>query len=307
MTLIIGFFLIILLILLFCLFAYRTAFYSPKRNRTDDIPLKGHQYEALAEHIRRIGGIMKKIPFETVTIRSFDGKILYGRYYHINDEAPLEILFHGYRSHAFRDCSGGHALARKMGYNTLVVDQRAHGKSEGKTICFGIKEKYDCLAWANYAAKRFGDVPIVLSGVSMGGATVLMASELDLPENVRCIVADCPYSSPKEIIASECKKMGIPPRLGMPFVKLGARIFGNLRLSGSAEEAVKNTRVPILIIHGEADRFVPCEMSRKIFSANPEMITLETFPDAAHGISYILEPERYEKITRRFMEKCGVN
>lgn len=299
---------VFLLILLISYLTYRKAFYSSPKRKEDirNIP-KSEQYAKGRPFMLGLIDEMEPRPFEQVYIESFDGLRLSARYYHLAEGAPVQIQFHGYRGTAIRDFCGGNKLARDMGHNTLVVDQRAHGKSEGKTICFGIKEKYDCLAWANYAAKRFGDIPIVLSGVSMGGATVLMASELDLPENVRCIVADCPYSSPKEIIASECKKMGIPPRLGMPFVKLGARIFGNLRLSGSAEEAVKNTRVPILIIHGEADRFVPCEMSRKIFSANPEMITLETFPDAAHGISYILEPERYEKITRRFMEKCGVN
>lgn len=299
---------VFLLILLISYLTYRKAFYSSPKRKEDirNIP-KSEQYAKGRPFMLGLIDEMEPRPFEQVYIESFDGLRLSARYYHLAEGAPVQIQFHGYRGTAIRDFCGGNKLARDMGHNTLVVDQRAHGKSEGKTICFGIKEKYDCLAWANYATKRFGDVPIILSGVSMGGATVLMASELDLPENVRCIVADCPYSSPKEIIASECKKMGIPPRLGMPFVKLGARIFGNLRLSGSAEEAVKNTRVPILIIHGEADRFVPCEMSRKIFSANPEMITLETFPDAAHGISYILEPERYEKITRRFMEKCGVN
>ena len=86
----------------------------------------------------------------------------------------------------------------------------------------------------------------MLTGVSMGGATVLMASELDLPENVKCIVSDCPYTSPYEIIARECEKMGIPAKLGMPFVCLGARPFGNLKLSGEgAEKAVKKLTAAI--------------------------------------------------------------
>lgn len=303
MTLIIGFFLIVILILLFCLYAYRTAFYSPKRNRTDDIPLKGHQYEALAEHIRRIGGIMKKIPFETVTIRSFDGKILYGRYYHINDEAPLEILFHGYRSHAFRDCSGGHALARKMGYNTLVVDQRAHGMSEGTTICFGIKERHDCISWIHYANRRFGaDKPILLSGLSMGAATVLMAADLELPENIVCIIADSPYSAPGAIIEKVCADLHYPVSLCRPFIHLSALIFGGFCLNGcTAKESVSKATVPILLIHGEADHFVPCAMSHEIADCCASPVTVHTFPEAGHGLSYMIDPLRYERAVYDFL------
>ena len=249
---------------------------------------------------------MEKVPYELVYITSFDGTKLAARYYHLSDSAALQIQFHGYRSTAVRDFSGGFQLAQKMGRNLLVVDQRASGKSEGTTICFGIKEKYDCLEWTKYALDRFGDIPIMLTGVSMGGATVLMASELDLPENVKCIVSDCPYTSPYEIIARECEKMGIPSKLGMPFVCLGARLFGNLKHSGEgAEKAVKNTKVPILLVHGEDDDFVPFEMGKRIYEANPEMITFEAFPNAAHGISIIVDTERYEKLYYSLQEKYG--
>ena len=298
---------LLLIVLLVSYLAYRKAFYSSlhRKENIRNIP-ESSQYAKGKTIMLELIDEMEKIPFEEVRIKSFDGLTLYGRYYHVKEGAPVQIQFHGYRGTAIRDFCGGNKLAREMGQNTLVIDQRAHGKSEGKTICFGIKEKYDCLAWAKYAAERFEGVPIVLSGVSMGGATVLMASELDLPQSVKCIVADCPYSSPEEIIGQECGKMGIPAKLGMPFVKLGAGIFGNLKIRGGAEEAVKNAKVPILILHVESDRFVPCDMSRKIKAANPKMVTLKTFKDAAHGISYIMEPERYGKITAEFFEKCGI-
>jgi predicted alpha/beta-fold hydrolase len=186
-------------VILICLYIYCVAFYAPKKKRySADAPLEGEQYEAVAEHIFRISHIMERIPCEDVTIHSFDGCRLHGRYYHVRDGAPLEILFHGYRSCAFRDCSGGHALSRKMGFNALVVDQRAHGNSDGVTITFGIKEHRDCLCWIEYANQRFGtDTPIILSGLSMGAATVLMATGLELPENVTCVLADSPYSTPQ--------------------------------------------------------------------------------------------------------------
>lgn len=299
---------LLLLILLISYLSYRKAFYSSpkKRSKTHLLP-DTPQYAKVNPEIKRLIGEMEAVPFEEVSITTFDGLKLFARYYHLSDSAPIQIQFHGYRSTAVRDFSGGFSLARKMGRNLLVVDQRAGGKSEGTTICFGIKEKYDCLEWIKYALERFGDVPIMLTGVSMGAATVLMASELDLPKNVKCIVADCPYSSPEEIIALQCKEMGIPPKIGMPFVRLGARLFGNLKLSGEgAEKAVRNTKVPILLVHGEEDDFVPCYMSEKIYSANPKMITFETFPNAAHGVSFLVDTERYEKLYYSLFEKYGL-
>lgn len=299
---------LLLLILLISYLSYRKAFYSSpkKRSKTHLLP-DTPKYAKVNPEIKRLIGEMEAVPFEEVSITTFDGLKLFARYYHLSDSAPIQIQFHGYRSTAVRDFSGGFSLARKMGRNLLVVDQRAGGKSEGTTICFGIKEKYDCLEWIKYALERFGDLPIMLTGVSMGAATVLMASELDLPENVKCIVADCPYSSPEEIIALQCKEMGIPPKIGMPFVRLGARLFGNLKLSGEgAEKAVRNTKVPILLVHGEEDDFVPCYMSEKIYSANPKMITFETFPNAAHGVSFLVDTERYEKLYYSLFEKYGL-
>ena len=166
---------VILLILSAALYSYYVAFYSPKTRRSSiDDPMTGSQYEMFSEHIYRISHIMERLPYEPVTIQSFDKCALYGRYYHVKDGAPVEVLFHGYRSCAFRDCSGGHALSRKMGFNALVVDQRAHGNSGGTTITFGINESKDCICWINYVNDRFGtNTPIILSGLSMGAATVL--------------------------------------------------------------------------------------------------------------------------------------
>ena len=102
----------------------------------------------------------------------------------------------------------------------------------------------------------------------MGAATVLMASELNLPENVVCIIADSPYSSPKAIIRKVCRDRHLPDWLAYPFIRIGAKIFGGVSIEEcSAEDAVRNARIPILLIHGEDDRFVPCQMSKRIFRA----------------------------------------
>ena len=219
----------------------------------------------------------------------------------------LQIQFHGYRGTALRDFCGGNKLAREAGHNTLVVDQRAHGRSGGTVISFGILERRDCLAWARYAVSRFGaGTPVFLSGVSMGASTVLMASELALPSNIIGIIADCPYSSPEAIMRKVCRvDMHLPPALVLPFIRLGARLFGHFDIRESdAVRAVKNTGVPILLLHGEDDRFVPCEMSREICAACAGDITCVTFPDAGHGLSYIIDTEKYKNEVTRFIDRC---
>lgn len=297
---------IIGIILLPALYTYRIAFYSPKskRNSIDD-PMTGPQFEVFAEDINRISHIMERIPAEPVTITSFDGCMLYGRYYQISDDAPLEILFHGYRSCAFRDCSGGHALSRKMGFNALVVDQRAHGESGGRTISFGIREHRDCHYWIKYANERFGpEKPIILSGLSMGAATVLMATGLPLPKNVACILADSPYSAPSEIIEKVCSDMHYPVSLCRPFIHLGALLWGHFRLNAlTAKEAVTHATVPILLIHGEDDMLVPYSMSFEIARCSASPVQIETFPGAGHGLSYLVDPLRYEKVVYEFLQK----
>jgi fermentation-respiration switch protein FrsA (DUF1100 family) len=173
-------------------------------------------------------------------------------------------------------------------------------------ITFGIRERYDCLTWANYATQRFGsNTPIFLTGISMGAATVLMASDLPLPKNVVGIIADCPYSSPAAIIRKVCGEMGFPPTLAFPFVRLGAYLFGGLRFGNcSAEDSVARSDLPILLIHGEADNFVPCEMSHKIHAACKGRHEIHTFQDAEHGLSYLQDTPRYEQTVYAFVNSC---
>lgn len=302
MIIAILFFLLILLLGSF--WAYSIAFHAPVSKRpSPDIHLVGAQYEAVSEHLNRISGIMRRYSYEDVSIRSHDGLTLHGRYYHFKDQAPLQILFHGYRSHPYRDCCGGHSLARKMGYNILVIDQRAHGRSDGSTISFGILERFDCLDWVNYAAERFGKhIPIVLSGLSMGAATVLMATELPLPRNVACVIADSPYSSPAAIIEKVCADKHYPVCLCRPFIHLAPILFGKFRLSAAtARDAVRKSNVPILLIHGEADHFVPCDMTLEIATNCASRVEVVTFPGAGHGLSYISDPIRYEKAVCHFL------
>ena len=299
------------LVLLLLLYAavgavYYIAFYSPHRGqndfyRVDEVAEDPEEKEKMCSLIREL----EKRPFETVEVLASDGTMLRGRYYHNRDGAPLDIGFHGYRGTPVRDFSGGARLSFLWGHNLLLVEQRAHGRSGGHTITMGIREKYDVLDWLEYAEGRFGtDVKILLYGVSMGAATVLMASGEKLPPTVRGIIADSPYSSPFAIL----KKVAavdrhLPEKPAEWALRLAARLFGGFSLmEEGAEGTVKRAGVPILLIHGEADSFVPPEMSRAIWEADPERILFYSFPGARHGLSYITDPERYRKLTSAFME-----
>ena len=278
-------------------------FYSPAGKRTDDHAFpEGPGYDPYKEEALGLIDELLERPCEEIFITSFDGLRLRGRYYHTADWAPLAICCHGYRSTGPRDFCAGSKMFIEHGMNVLMIDERAHGKSEGTVITFGINERQDVLYWARYARNRFGEIPMFLVGISMGAATVLLASELDLPDNLCGIMADCPYASPREIISSVSQSLHFP-KFCMIFAVVGAKVLGHFTLEKiSAVDTVKNTRVPILIVHGLGDDFVPEHMSAKVAAANPEMITRETFPGAAHAMSYFSDKERYRRIVLEFIE-----
>ena len=265
-----------------------------------DIP-EGEIYEPFRPQMETWTREVRAMPREHFVIRSFDGLELHADFFEFKPGAPIEIMFHGYRGSAERDLSGGVQRCRAIGRSTLLVDQRCSRRSEGRVITFGIREHRDCLDWARFAAKQFPDRKLILTGISMGAATVCMASDKDLPGNVIGILADCGYTSPKEIICKVVKDMGIPPALGYPFVKLGARIFGGFDLeAASPMESLKNAKVPVIFYHGEDDAFVPCDMSRKNYAVCASRKALVTVPGAGHGLSYPMDMERYLRTLRDF-------
>jgi len=299
---------ILLLLLAATYWAYWKAFYQSPKNRGKVNPFPGNeQYIPYREEIRRLMDELAATPCEKITISSsVDGTTLAARYYHFADGAPIQILFHGYRGAAGRDFCGGFRLCREGGCNALLVDQRAHGESGSRTITFGVKERYDCLDWANYAANRFPDAKIFLVGVSMGASTVLMASALPLPPQVVGVMADCGYTSPKEIIQQVIGDMGLPVKLAYPLVRLGGRLFGRFDVdSASVPEALRECRLPVLMVHGEEDRFVPCEMSRTNAAACGSEVTLITVPGAGHGMSYFADLPGYEKNVYDFVRRIS--
>lgn len=238
---------------------------------------------------------------------SFDNLMLHATYFPAIEEGvgmkKVAICFHGYTGTGMSNYVGLSDYYLRNGYAMLLPDARAHGDSEGEYIGFGCLDRKDALVWINWVIQELGDeVEIVLHGMSMGGATVLMASGLDLPEQVKGIVSDCAFTSPKEVFTHVLKNMYHLP--AFPVIQ-GADIL-NKRLAGygldecNAKREVAKATVPILFIHGTNDTFVPYPMCQELYDccASPKKILV--VEGAAHGESYYKDIEKYEQALNEF-------
>lgn len=242
---------------------------------------------------------------ESVSIESHDGLKLVGHYLDADAKKTL-ILFHGYRSRAYRDFSCVAEYYRGLGFNLLFVDQRAHGESEGKYITFGVRERLDCVRWAEYIDRRVGG-DIFLDGISMGASTVLMASGEQLPESVRGIIADCGFTSPKEIMLKVMEKdLKIRCRPLFALVSWMIRLRAGFAIDEySTLEAMKRNHLPVLLLHGKADNFVPYQMTVETHDACTAEKSMLLIEGAGHGASYLMEGERCRAALEEFLGKYG--
>ena len=292
-------------VLLISYICFRMAFYvvrKPQKNPPDfNLPL-GKIYEPYHRQMIEWTKEVRSFPHEQFYITSFDGLKLYGKYYEYSPNAPIELMFHGYRGDAERDLSGAVQRCFSLGRSVLLVDQRTSGKSEGNVISFGINESRDCLAWVNFMVQNFGeDIKIILTGISMGASTVMMSSAMELPPNVISALADCGYTSAKDMIKLTIQRMNLPENLLYPFVKLGAKLYGHFDLEETSPlEAMKHCKIPILFIHGESDDLVPCYMSYQNYEACIAPKRLFTVKDAGHGMAYLLDNEGYFRTLDEF-------
>ncbi len=246
---------------------------------------------------------LKAGPWEDVYITSHDGLRLHGCYFD-RGRPDTVICFHGYHSTPFGDFSIGGTFYLDEGYNVLFVDQRAHGKSEGKYISYGIHERRDAQRWVEYIAPRV-EGRIFLSGISMGAATVLMAADREMPKVVG-IMADCGFTSPRAIIAKVIREqMKLPAIPIVQFMNLWCRLLGRFsQTEWSTTRALAHAKYPIILFHGTTDDFVPCAMTEESYAACSSDKELVLVEGAGHGLSFLVERERCEAAVRAFMEKC---
>ncbi len=285
-------------------YLYRRTLKRNKAKTDRTIKMAGTDWDQYMPLMQERKEFMLAQPHEDVYKRSGDGLQLHATYFPQEDEKKIVICFHGYTSQGMSDYIGLSDYYLKRGYSMLLVDERAHGQSEGEYIGFGCLDRVDACAWIDWVIKRCGeDTVIYLHGISMGGATVLMAGGLNLPKQVKGIIADCAFTSPKYVFTHVLHSMYHLP--AFPMIQITD--WMNQKKAGygldecNAAREVRKAKIPILLIHGDADTFVPCSMCDEIAENCASDTTKLIIKGAAHAESYYKDMESYENALNKFL------
>lgn len=269
---------------------------APKKKKDDSVD----------PHIEKNLPWLKQQHFEDLEITSHDGLKLKAKLLKSDlDTDKVLIAVHGYRSYNLKEYAYYIKFYHDLGFHILMPDNRAHGESEGTYIGFGWLDRLDCIQWIHKMKEYFDkDLQIVLHGISMGSATVLMASGEELPSDVKCIISDCGFTSVLDEFEHELKQAHIPPALILPT----ATLLSKKRVGYSFKEAstinqVKKSKTPTLFIHGDQDDFVPTYMVYDLYNACAADKDLLIVEGAKHAQSYLVNQELCEKTIIEFMSQ----
>ena len=276
--------------------------YNAKTERT--MKMSGVDWPKYIPFMQERREWMMEQPHEDVWITSRDGLKLHGTYFKGEEGSKAVICFHGYTSKGLNDYGSLSWYYLKHGFRMLLIDERAHGESEGTYIGFGTMDRYDGLEWVKWMVNKIGDdAQILLTGNSMGGATVCMMSGLDLPPQVKGIVSDCAFTSAKDVFTHVLNNMYHLPAFPMIQIadKLNRKNAGYGLDDCNAAREVRKAEVPILFIHGADDVFVPCWMCEEIYKncASPKQKLI--VKGAGHGESYYKATQDYENALDTFI------
>ena len=256
------------------------------------------------QQVDEAAGKLENSGCEEVETSSQDGIRLVGHWQTCENPKRVIIAMHGWRSTWSHDFGTIADFWHNNDCCVLYAEQRGQGNSGGDYMGFGLLERYDCLRWIEWVnARTGGTLPVYLAGLSMGATTVLMAAGLHLPENVHGIMADCGFTSPQAIwkhvvkknmhISYESIRSAIASDMCRKRINMGANDY-------STTDAMQQCKVPVLFIHGTDDHFVPVEMTYENYKACAAEKRLLIVPGAEHGMSYAVDKDSYEKITKQF-------
>ncbi|MBP3329391.1 MAG: alpha/beta hydrolase [Clostridia bacterium] len=313
-TLLIVFAVIIILFIAVCLGGGIGMFcFALKRPKKGPDPMTMDDY---SEHMNPFMDFLKaekqwlfSTGYDEVEITSFDGLRLKGILVYAPEKSKKTVIaIHGYKNCGINEYSSYIRNYHEMGFNVLVPDDRAHGKSEGKFIGFAWLDRRDCIDWIKFAVNKFGeDSSVLLHGISMGSATVMNASgESDLPKQVKAIVSDCGYSCAWDQFKHVLKRNFHLHSFPVLYV---ANVINKLInkydfKENSSVNQVKKASVPFLFIHGGDDDFVPTEMVHEVYNACASIQKeVHVFEGAAHAESYYVCHDEYLKVLRNFINK----
>ncbi|EOU1700975.1 alpha/beta hydrolase [Clostridium perfringens] len=248
---------------------------------------------------------------EDITLKSFDGLNLTSTL--IMNENPTNkfiVLVHGV-SICYVGSLKYFDIFYKNGFNILIVNQRRHGKSEGKYSTYGFYEKYDVNMWIEYLKSRFGnDIILGLHGESMGAGTVM--ETIPLNDSIKFVIEDCGYSNFHELIGfqiTHAYKNRLVRKILRPSL-----IFANFFMKTKAKfsmkkivpiDIVSSTSLPMMFIHGKEDYFVPWYMAVDLYKAKTKGYKeLYLVEGAKHAESLEVNKILYEKKIMTFIEKA---
>lgn len=221
-----------------------------------------------------------------------------------NNSNKWVIAVHGYTSEGI-NMSTYAKHYYDNGYNVLIPDLRAHGLSEGNYIGMGWDDRLDIISWINYILNENPNAEIILHGVSMGAATVLMTSGEEIPSNVKAIVADCGYTSVWDEFAYQLDDLFSLPEF--PILNVSSMVAkiraGYFLGEASSLKQVKNSKTPILYIHGDKDDFVPYYMMEELYNATSSEKEMLTIKGAEHAKASEIDPETYWNTVNNFINK----
>lgn len=246
-----------------------------------------------------------KFEFEELSIiTKNDGLKLVGHYLSRGGN-KLAIIVHGYGAD-YREMQKYAKYFLDKNYDILAVENRTHGKSEGKMMGMGWLDRLDLLQWIDLMVEKNPDYQIVLMGLSMGASTVCMASGEQLPSNVKAIVSDCGYANAYDEFKYVFKsKAHLPawPILNIFNLYLKTSYKFDLK-EADAVKQLKKCKLPVLFIHGDADKFVPVENVHKLSAAvADEQKQVYIVKGADHAMSYPLAELDYEMQLKKFLNK----
>lgn len=236
-----------------------------------------------------------------------DGSKLHALYVRSATDSPnTALIIHGYTDNSIRMLMIGHLYNKEMNYNILLPDLRAHGKSDGEYIQMGWKDRLDILKWIDVSKGIYGDTTnMVIHGISMGAATTMMTSGEDLPENIKCFVEDCGYTSVWDEFKHKLKdEYGLPafPILPVTSLYTQMKVDWNFKEASSLEQ-IKKSKLPMFFIHGDKDTYVPTWMVNKLYEAKPGEKELWIVPGVEHANAYWDYTDEYVAKTNQFVSK----
>lgn len=241
---------------------------------------------------------------EDVFITSNDGLKLKGRYIKNKKKTnKVAIVAHGYMSEGL--AMGNYAkMFNELGYDVLVQDNRGHGDSEGKYVGFGWLDRLDYVKWIDEVLKLKGkSTEIGLFGVSMGASTIMMTSGENLPPQVKWLIADCGFDSVANELTYQLKNMFQLPAFPLiPLTSTYTKVkAGYSFYEANAVNQLRKNKLPLLLIHGDNDDFVPLESVYPLYEATKGPKELEIFEGAKHATSYNSDSKKYKEIVKKFL------